>query len=83
MSVSIYARCPRCQRFTMTGEEGSNVGGNIFTRILGLPQEKKVGGNLMVRFYACYMCGYQDNSLYRWHDLSPNDPQYSYKPGTW
>ncbi len=65
MSVSIYAKCPRCQRFTMTGEE------------------KKAGGNLMVRFYACYMCGYQDNSLYRWHDLSPNDPQYSYKPGTW
>jgi hypothetical protein len=65
----------------MTGEE-KKAGGNLMVRFM-TGEEKKAGGNLMVRFYACYMCGYQDNSLYRWHDLSPNDPQYSYKPGTW
>jgi hypothetical protein len=64
MSVSIYAKCPSCGRFTMGGEE------------------RKFGGDREVRFYACFMCGYQDNSLYRWHDLRSSDPEYSYKAYT-
>ena len=62
----------------MGGEQGTaSDSAGILGFLFGVGRRNS---ETLIRFYACYMCGYQDNSLYNWHEPGPRDPPYNMKP---